>query len=591
MNQTVRLVLLREIPEDANLRQQWNALARGMEQSQVFFTYEWALAVQRAYHETLHPLIFLAYDERECLCGVGALATEGSGASFLCATTGDYCDFLSSREDRAAFVSAVLGELRKQGIERVTLTNLPADSATFAALQRTGATNGYFRFARTAYECAQVDLKQLERRPGETKPRLPQKKKLRRALNALGQEAPVQLDHARSWHEVEPILPVFIQAHVARFLVTGRISNLARRERRVFLKELAKLLCESGWLTVTRLVSGSKTYAWNYGFEFEGSWFWYQPTFDSDVEKFSPGFCLLAKIIEEAAGSPDMRTVDFGLGAEDYKASFGNQTRETLYVTLRQSFAQHAREMIRYRAARAVMMFPRLESVIRAAAARMQQLRNSVRTAGLSRTLGGLAKRVREILWSRQEVYFYDWSGTGVEASSGTTLESLDLNGLASAAFHYVDDPSTCAYLLRSADRLRKGGAEGFGLLDAEGKIVHFAWVTSFDGFYLSELNAKVDAPSPESVLLFDCWTPATARGRGYYGQAVRLIAKRMQQQGKRPWIFSAARNAASVRGLEKGGFQRRYSLFRRRALGWQIISGQTPKLTEDVGAEVSARV
>ena len=344
-------------------------------------------------------------------------------------------------------------------------------------------------------------------------------------------------------------------------------------------------------MTLTRLASGPKTYAWNYGFEFEGTWFWYQPTFDSDVEKFSPGFCLLAKIIEDAAGFPDIKTVDFGLGAEDYKASFGNQTRETLYVTLRQSFAQHAREVIRYRGARAVMMFPWLESVIRAGAARMQQFRNSARTGGFPLTLAALAKRVGEILWSRQEVYFYDWSGRGTERSGGTTLESLDLNGLASAAFHYVDDPSTCAYLLRSADRLRKGGAEGFGLLDAEGKIVHFAWAAPFDGFYLSELNAKVDAPSPDSVLLFDCWTPTVARGRGYYGQAVGLIAKRMQQQGKKPWIFSAARNAASVRGLEEAGFRRRYSLFRQRALGWQTISGQTPKLTEDVGTEVSARV
>ena len=139
VKQNVRLVLLREIPEDANLRQQWNALARSMEQSQVFFTYEWALAVQRAYHETLHPLIFLAYDERECLCGVGALANGNSGASFLCATTGDYCDFLSSPENRTAFVSAVLGELRKQGIERVTLTNLPADSRD---IDRSAASRG-----------------------------------------------------------------------------------------------------------------------------------------------------------------------------------------------------------------------------------------------------------------------------------------------------------------------------------------------------------------------------------------------------------------------------------------------------------------
>ena len=68
-----------------------------VDQPQVFYTYEWALAVQRAYSATLRPLIFLAYDEQASLSGVAALATTRAGdqASFLCATTGDYCDFLS----------------------------------------------------------------------------------------------------------------------------------------------------------------------------------------------------------------------------------------------------------------------------------------------------------------------------------------------------------------------------------------------------------------------------------------------------------------------------------------------------------------
>jgi len=93
----LRLVPLREIPEDTNLRLQWNALVERVDRPQVFYTYEWALAVQRAYSATLHPLIFLAYDQPESLCGVVALAvdSEGSQVSFLCATTGDYCDFLS----------------------------------------------------------------------------------------------------------------------------------------------------------------------------------------------------------------------------------------------------------------------------------------------------------------------------------------------------------------------------------------------------------------------------------------------------------------------------------------------------------------
>jgi Acetyltransferase (GNAT) domain len=597
VNRTLRLVLLQEIPEDENLRRQWNELVRSVDQPQVFYTYEWSLAVQRAYRATLPPLLFLAYDESESLCGVASLAggRDRSSGSFLCATTGDYCDFIALPEYKRAFVAAVLADLKRQGIGDVTLTNLPADSNTVAAIRKALPQNGYFCFARTAYQCAQVSLTQLERRPGEDKPALPRKKMLRRFLNAMGREAPVRLDHARSWDAVGPILPHFIQAHVARFLATGRISNMARPERRLFLEELAKLLSATGWLTLTRMMSGASVYAWNYGFEFEGTWFWYQPTFETFLEKYSPGFCLLAKLTEEAADNPALRTIDLGLGAEEYKERFANRSRETLYVTLRTSPWQHVGEILRYRAAAMLKTSPRLETRARAVTARWRQLRESVSRDGIVPTLLRSVKRGSSALWSEEEVCFFEWRGPVLGNSSATVkavnVSLLDLNLLASAASQYVDDPATLAYLLRSASRLRDGNAEEFGLVDAKGAVLHFAWTTAFDKFFLSELNAKVDGPSAGCVMIFDCWTPVSERGQGYYGQTVSQIAKRIRDGGNSPWIFSAASNLASIRGLEKAGFQKRYSLVRKRVLGWQRIKGATPKLDEAPVAEVSARV
>lgn len=358
--------MLNEIPEDADLCRQWNELARRVDQPQVFYTYEWSLAVQRAYGESLRPLVFLAYDQRESICGIVALANDPNGrTSFLCATTGDYCDFLSLPEHKAAFVNDVLSELWKRGLNAVTLTNLPADSTTLSPLQLASEQNGYHSFARTAYVCAQICLSKLERRPGDYKPVLPGKKRVRRSLAAMGKDAPVRLEHARTWDAIGPILMEFADAHVARFQATGRVSNLAQPERRLFLAELAKLLSERGWIVLTRMMSGDKTLAWNYGFQFEGAWFWYQPTFDSSLEKYSPGFCLLSKLVEEAAENSDLRVVDLGLGAEGYKERFENQNRETLYVTLRASMAQHVREILRYRATAAIKTSPKLEAGLR----------------------------------------------------------------------------------------------------------------------------------------------------------------------------------------------------------------------------------
>jgi hypothetical protein len=69
----------------------------------------------------------------------------------------------------------------------------------------------------------------------------------------------------------------------------------------------------------------------------------------------------------------------------------------------------------------------------------------------------------------------------------------------------------------------------------------------------------------------------------------VDLIAEQVREMGRRPWIFSAAGNAASIRGLEKTGFQQRYSLVRRRWLGWERVRGKTSRSVETPRSKIAA--
>ena len=130
----MRIVLLRKIPEDSTLQQRWNDLVLQMELPKVFYTCEWALAVQSAYEASLKPLLFLGYDGDD-LVGVACLAADPAeqNISFLNATTADYCEFLSHPERRAEFVDKVFAELRQLGADNLVLASLPADSATPAA--------------------------------------------------------------------------------------------------------------------------------------------------------------------------------------------------------------------------------------------------------------------------------------------------------------------------------------------------------------------------------------------------------------------------------------------------------------------------
>src|SRR4029077_1942673 len=108
----MRIVLHRDVPDDPLLHQQWNALVQKMERPEVFYTHQWALAVRRAYGESLLPSLVLAYEGEE-LAGVAALATDPAGrtASFLCSTSADYCDRLRHPDYRANLLGAVLVEL------------------------------------------------------------------------------------------------------------------------------------------------------------------------------------------------------------------------------------------------------------------------------------------------------------------------------------------------------------------------------------------------------------------------------------------------------------------------------------------------
>jgi CelD/BcsL family acetyltransferase involved in cellulose biosynthesis len=209
-----------------------------------------------------------------------------------------------------------------------------------------------------------VELGSGEQRK-ELKTALAGKKKLRQYLRGMEREGPVTFAHLQSPSHIQAALPEFADAHVARFQAMQRISSLSTPERRFFLQELARRFSDSGVVTLSMLMIAGRPVAWNYGFQFHGSWFWYQPTFDSRWEEHSPGYCLLSRIVVEACEMDEMNVVDLGLGAEGYKERFGNSTRQTLYITATKSWRRHLLEVARYRVASGLKRSPKVESAVR----------------------------------------------------------------------------------------------------------------------------------------------------------------------------------------------------------------------------------
>jgi CelD/BcsL family acetyltransferase involved in cellulose biosynthesis len=371
----MRIVLVREIPEESSLSRCWNELVLQMEHPEVFYTPQWALAIQSAFKSAFKPppkpLLFLGYDANE-LVGVASLCSDlgEQNVSFLAGSTADYCDFLSRPQRRAEFVEAVLNELRQLKVSKLVLANLPAGSATSEALRNSAKKYGFYVHIRRGYLCPRVELGSAAQRQ-VLKTTVTRKRQLRKCLQALKKKSAVTAEYLRSWPQVRAALPGFVDAHVARFQVLGRGSFLLSSERRFLLEELARRFDDTGVVTLTRLMVGDRAVAWSYGFQFHGSWFLYQTTFDIGCAEDSPGYCLLGKILIEACETSTLRAVDLGLGSEEYKRWFANDRRETVHATITTSAVRHLGGIARHRLASDVKKFPKLERSIRNARTRL----------------------------------------------------------------------------------------------------------------------------------------------------------------------------------------------------------------------------
>ena len=457
----------------------------------------------------------------------------------------------------------------------LALANIPSDSATVGALRKLASKHKYHAFLRTAYHCAEVKLGTEEER-GALKSKLNGRKIFRRGTNFLSRQGILSLIHQTTWDGIEPLLNQFSTAHIARFLATGRISNHVDHRRRVFLFELAKALSASGWLVLSQLNAGDRTVAWNYGFRFRDSWFWYQPTFESEFEQVSPGYCLLSKIIVESCDTPDIQVVDLGLGAEGYKERVANQTRKTLHAVISTSASRTTKAALRYGASRAATASPVFEARIRASLRRLQNLRDVCREK--SSPLAAARSRASRWISNREEVRFYQWAPAasltdGDRRATDARLVPITLDLLARAAMQLQGDRDSQEYLLRAASHRKSAGVAGYVLLASDNDVRHFAWTAPFEGFFMAELKVRLSAPSPNASLIFDCWTPLAVRGRGSYGIAIGLLALQLANEGRDLWIFSAGSNQPSIQGLAKASFEHRYSMIRRKTLMIQRVT------------------
>jgi CelD/BcsL family acetyltransferase involved in cellulose biosynthesis len=606
----VHVRVLKEIPEDPDLSEAWNKLVLAMENPEVFFTYQWALAASRGFQNILSPLLFLIYDF-DRLAGVVALAVDRKApraAFFLTSSTADYCDLVSAPADRKAVLLALLGEIKNLGLNDLVFANVPSNSTTLEELPLVAGSQRFYVSSRTSYNCGVVQLGGEEQRENLLRT-LASRSREKRALKKLTTLGSVKVIHLTEPEQIGGSLESIVSAQISRFLASDRVSPLVGPERRTFLRQLSSLLSHSGWLKISQLEIDGRPVAWNYGFRFGGSWFWYLPTFQMEYEHVSPGSCLLRLMVEESARDASVRWLDLGLGDEPYKDRFANDVRQTRYVHLSRGFQKHVGAVVRQMLSRTAERSPELGSKLRRARLFCQTATSRVQEAGVVASAGyAIRKAVRSVA-SLDEVLLFEapeFQGRGFPAQGFLTQQDspvellpLTWEHLVEASISNAGDRATLRYLMRCARRLRTPAAlgdhvRGFLLQDEAGRPVHFLWIDNYNGFRLAEIGYRLDPSDPNAVMIFDCWTPTADRGRGHYATAIGQAAANLHDEGKAAWIFSGAKNAPSLRGIDKAGFVYRFSLVRRSKLRRATITRRdctavsanpAPLSRRDVGA------
>ncbi len=570
----VRVTVLNEIPEDPDLCEAWNTLVLAMDTPEVFLTYQWALAASRGFQRNLSPRLFLVYNSDQ-LVGVAALAIDPKAprtAFFLTSSTADYCDVVSTPANRKAVLAAVLQEMQNLRLSDLVLANVPSDSATLKELPSVAASRQFYITSRTSYNCGVVQLGGEEQR--ETLLRsLASKGRERRALKKLSSLGSVKVIHLTEPEQIGVSLESIVSAQISRFLASDRVSPLVGPERRTFLRQLSSLLSQSGWLKISQLEIDGRPVAWNFGFRFGGSWFWYLPTFQMEYEHVSPGSCLLRLLVEEGAKDASVRWLDLGLGDEPYKHRFANDLRQTRYVHLSRGFPTHAANVGRQMLNTTADRFPQFGNKLRAARNFYHGLASQVEDRGLGETVRESVRRTLRSFASRDEVLLFEAPESQVSGGPAIQLLPLTREHLVEASILNAGDVHTLRYLMRCARRLKEPGAAGFLLQDNEHRPIHFLWIDKYDGFRLSEISHNLERFSADAAMIFDCWTPAPHRRRGFYAAAIGQAAANLRREGVPAWIFSAATNLSSVRGILKAGFLYRFSLVRRSRLGRSIVT------------------
>ena len=387
-------------------------------------------------------------------------------------------------------------------------------------------------------------------------------------IQTLGQVTVTKVTGLANWQSTMPAIWEIGRNSPRRQLACSVGHSRATRE---FLSELSTIAAQRQWLNVWLLSVDDKPVAFEYHLRYENEIYALRAEYDKRYERYSPGFVLDCKVVENCF---DDGVARYHMGGADnsYKLRWTSDVEPHLALFLYSG--NLLSRLLRWTEFRLLPLLSRLSS-LHWLRTRLKKFAGRIRTAYADHGLLGIvpaaiARGARMAYRANQAWWFQrDLSKPIAESRPAIDLAFQHKNPHATIKWmQLLNKPS-----IVHPTELAVAEKQGHYLVNIrhEGKIIGYVKV-GFGQVYVQDFE-RVVAFKPGEAFIYDTFVLPEFRCRGVASAAIESCMRLLAREGyQKLYCHIPLWNAASIKAYLRAGFKRVCRIRYRRIMGISLL-------------------
>ena len=299
----------------------WNLLLHQGDTDVMYLTWHW----QRSCWETLGSgrLLLVAAERVGQVVAVAPFYVESSMVFFVGSGASDYVDFIGDISDPDV-LDALLQTARAEVPDFIgfRLYCVLETSRTAACLQAAAGRLGFECYEEKRWPAPVVEIASDPERVRVSA----SGRKVMKRERYFQRHGALTLRRFQDRDAILPHLEAFFEQHISRWAMADTESPFLERPRRAFYEYLTRTAADTGWLRLSMLDWEGRPIAFEYGCEYDGTYYSGPSSFAVDLARRFPGQVLLRQLLLTSIDG-GVGTYDLGVGDDPYKFLFATSLR------------------------------------------------------------------------------------------------------------------------------------------------------------------------------------------------------------------------------------------------------------------------